>query len=265
MREHAGEEMRDYRAVVRRIEALSRPYVKTRIVGLIHGYPIYAVRLVADDSLPVVYINGGTHGDEPAGVEGTLAFLERHHGEWLEYLQFEVIPCLNPYSYVHNRRDNRQGVDINWAFLRDDVPEILMVREFIHERRFEAVIDLHEDWESPGYYLYEQVRGMPPVGPDITWRVSKVCPLNTDETIENADAKSGVIFPDVDSEVRRKGEGIPVALFEQRYTDHLITSETPTEEPMETRVAAHLAALETVIEAHCPKASGGRAGSWGRP
>ena len=32
-------------------------------------------------------------------------------------------------------------------------------------------MDLHEDWESPGYYLYEQFRDMASIGPEITRRV----------------------------------------------------------------------------------------------
>jgi hypothetical protein len=78
--------------------------------------------------------------------------------------------------------------------------------------------------------------------------------MNT--TIENEAAQNGVIFPNLAVERRRKGEGIPIALFQQKYTDHLITSETPTGEPMARRVQAHLIALETIIEAHCVSLSG---------
>ncbi len=246
--------MRDYGNIVRRVEALLD--ADSRVLGEAGGYPIYGVRLSEDASRPVFFINGGTHGDEPAGVEGALAFLEADQSRWLGQLQFEVIPCLNSYGYVHETRLNGQETDINWAFLRNDVPEIDIIRDFVKDREFEAVVDLHEDWESPGYYLYEQFRGRLSIGREVTRRVSEVCPLNMNTTIENEAAQNGVIFPNLAVERRRKGEGIPIALFQQKYTDHLITSETPTGEPMARRVQAHLIALETIIEAHCVSLSG---------
>ncbi len=246
--------MRDYGDIVRRVEAL--PDADFRVLEEAAGYPIYSVTLSQNASRPVFFINGGTHGDEPAGLEGALAFLEADQSRWLGQLQFEVIPCLNPYGYVYETRNNEQGIDINWAILQEGVPEIEIVRRFIDGRRFEAVMDLHEDWESSGYYLYEQFRGRAPVGPEITRRVSEVCPLDMNTTIENEVAKNGVIFPNLEVEKRRKGEGIPIALFQQRYTDHLITSETPTGEPMACRIKAHLIALETMAEAHCSPAEG---------
>ena len=242
--------MRDYSAIVQRIENCEGKETVLRVLGEVAGYPVHAVRLSQDGTLPVVFINGGTHGDEPAGVEGVLAFLERSPGNWLDHFQFEVIPCLNPHGYVHGSRLNAMQVDINWAFLREDVPEIDLIKTFINGRRFEAVVDLHEDWESPGYYLYELVRNRPPAGSDITRRVAEVCPLNLNTTIEGERAVNGVVFPNMEVEKRRIEGGIPIALFQQAYTNHLITSETPTEAPMDQRVEAHQVALETILGGH---------------
>ncbi len=243
--------MRDYCDFVNRVKRLPKASHEVTVLGEVEGYPVLGIEQSRSASLPTVFVNGGTHGDEPAGVEAALAFLERDQTKWLTYFQFHVIPCLNPYGYVHNTRPNRKGVDINWAFLRDDVEEIGVIRKFVEGRRFEAVIDLHEDWESPGYYLYEQVRGRSPIGREVTRKVSDVCPLNLSTKIENEEAKDGVIFPDLEAEKRRRGEGIPIALFQRRITDHMITSETPTAESTERRVQAHLIAVETIIRAHC--------------
>ena len=241
--------MRNYDDIVRRVNDLNQPYTHRRVLGEIEGYPLFGLTLSADPELPIMLIIGGTHGDEPAGVEAALAFLSQDHRPWLKALRFEVIPCLNPYGYVHNTRHNRQDIDINWAFLEKDVPEIELIRRLIESRRFEVVIDLHEDWESPGYYMYELRRGAPLIGSDLVRRVSAVCPVNTNPCIEGAEARGGVIRPAPDTEIARRGEGIPIALF-QRHTDHLITSETPTAQLMERRVQAHLIALSAVIEAH---------------
>ena len=242
--------MRNYNNIVNRINLLSQPYIHRRVLGQVDGYPILCLTLSTNQGLPTMLINGGTHGDEPAGVEAVLAFLNQDHSPWLNALCFEVIPCFNPYGYVHNTRHNPQGIDINWAFFENDVPEIQILRRLINKRRFEAVMDLHEDWESPGYYMYEVRRGAPLIGPELVRRVSTVCPVNTNSRIETMRAQHGVISfaPDSDIPARLRG-GIPVALFEQ-HTDHLITSETPTEQSMESRVQAHLIALRTMIETH---------------
>ena len=65
--------MRDFGEIIRRIDAL--PDAASRVLGEAAGYPIYSVTFSQDVSRPVFFINGGTHGDEPAGVGGALAFM----------------------------------------------------------------------------------------------------------------------------------------------------------------------------------------------
>ena len=237
-------EQRDYNEVIRRVEALSG--IDVRVLGEVDGLPVLCAS-VGRQAAPVVYINGGTHGDEPAGVEAALAFLERGWQRWTDGLRFDVIPCLCPWGYVHNARLNAQQVDVNWAFLRGDVPEIDILKRFIAGRVFEAVIDLHEDWESEGFYLYEQFRDRDPIGRKMAAQVARVCPLNTNAEIEGEVAVDGVIHPNMDVSRRKLGEGIPIALYQRGYTGHLVTTETPTTQPMPVRVAAHLAAIEAMI------------------
>ena len=242
--------MRDYGDVIKRIELLGSAHKEIRLLGQSGGYALFGVRVSRDPELPTVFVNGGTHGDEPAGVEAALVFLEDGVEKWLDHFQFEVIPCLCPHGYTHDTRLNHQGIDGNWAFLKTDVPEVSIIKRFIEGRSFKAVVDLHEDWESPGYYLYEQFRDMAPLGERVTDRVSAICPLNTAPEIEGENAVNGVIHPSMDIERRRKGEGIPIALFQQAYTDHLVTSETPLTLDLEARVSAHLAALDATLQGH---------------
>ena len=240
--------MRDYDCIVKRVEALDGPDVAIETLGEANGYPTFCVRLSRDASLPTIYINGGTHGDEPAGVEGALAFLEGDWARWSDHVQFCVVPCLNPWGYVHNKRENADGVDINWAWQKEGVPEVQMVKKLIDGKKFVATVDLHEDWESPGFYVYELFRGCS-VGQAITERVADVCPLNTDSVIEGEQAVNGLIHPNLEAQKRRVDDGIPVVLFRYGYTQRLVTTETPTGEVLATRVAAQLAVLDVVIGA----------------
>lgn len=240
--------MRSYEDVVRRVEGLRGGQARHRELARVQGYPVYCVER-GDTGLPTALVTAGTHGDEPAGVEAALAFLEDDPPPWLERLHVQVIPCLNPYGYVHDTRHNAQNVDVNWAYARADVPEVQVMRQFAAGRRFEFALDFHEDWESPGYYLYELRRGAPGIGLEVTRRVSRVCPVNHSTVIDDMPAASGLIAPDFEQEVQRRQSGIPLALFLD-HTDHLLTSESPTMLEMGARVAAHLVTLETVVAAH---------------
>ena len=241
--------MRDYGKIVRRIESLKGEHIFPRVLGKTEGYPIYSVRLSKNKELPTALVMGGTHGNEPAGVQATLTFLEREVEDWLEELNFEVIPCLNPHGYVHDTRHNAQDIDINWAYRRNDVPEVQVMRDFVAARRFEFVLDFHEDWESPGYYLYELRREAALVGPGLMHQIAQICPLNTSPTIEGYPATNGLLSPDPNVEIAQRGAGLPLVMYFE-HTDHLLTSESPTEEEMEIRIATHIATLEAVVAAH---------------
>jgi hypothetical protein len=236
-----------YEELMARIRALSG----ARELGRVGEYPVFAVEQGEDPGRPTALLIGGTHGDEPAGPAAVLAFCRRGAGPWLEAFNFLALPCLNPHGYARNTRHNGQDVDINWAYQRDDVPEIQVVRQLVAGRRFAFAVDFHEDWESPGFYLYELRRNGEPIGPQLMERVSQICPLNTEPVIEGQRARGGVIIPTPQKHEELRGQGIPIVLYDH-HTDHLLTTETPTALPLEQRVRAQLAALEVVVEAHLP-------------
>jgi predicted deacylase len=198
--------MKDYAELVQRFEALQGEDICHRVLSEIEGYPILLVRRSRGEDLPTALIVGGTHGDEPAGVEAVMAFLMRDISAWLQYVNFEILVCLNAYGYVHNTRDNGQDIDINRAWSRDDVPEIQLVKKLVNERRFIFALDFHEDWESPGYYLYELRRGAAPMAKSIVAEVEKVCPLNTDAEIEGMAAAGGIVYSDIAKVEKRRGD-----------------------------------------------------------
>ena len=192
--------MRDYEDIVQRIEALKGDFMRSRVLAEVDGYPLYHISLARDPGRPAILLMGGVHGDEPAGVEAVLRLMQRGLDDWLEAFCFEVLPCFNPYGYVYDKRHNRRDPDLNWVYERDDLAEIRALRKLIDGRRFEGVIDFHEDWESPGYYLYELCRGTMAVGAEVVRRVGAVCPLNTAAVIEGQRAENGLVFPDIEME-----------------------------------------------------------------
>ena len=239
--------MSDYNLVIDRLAALR--HAKMSKVAQIAAYPVFSATINPSATDSSIWVNAGTHGDEPAGVESALTFLEASAAEIPATTRIIVTPCLNPTGYIVDQRENVDGVDINWAFKRDDVPEVTIIKRIIRDQRFSAVIDLHEDWESSGYYLYEQVRNRPSLGNAITDRVREVCPVNDETIIEGEIADRGVIHPSMELPKRKEGEGVPVEVF-LRATDHQITSESPKGRPMADRVNAHLAAIKVFTQAY---------------
>jgi len=241
--------VRDYTQFTERLHAACASRGVSRVAGYVGGRPILHVSIHPDAPGPPALLLAGTHGDEPGGVEAALQFIERGSDAYPR-MRFEMLPCTNPCGYVHATRENGVGIDLNWVYDRDDLPEIRALRDVVAGRRFRFVVDMHEDWESPGYYAYELRRDAPYIGDDLSERVSHVCPINHDPVIEGDPAVAGVIHPEPYAESREsRGYGVPVALYEE-YTDHLLTSESPTPLPLQTRVDAHLTALTAVIEAH---------------
>ncbi len=71
--------------------------------------------LLTHPAKPHMILIGGTHGDEPAGVElakNTLNHLKSLDNESLPW-RWTLIPCLNPDGFSSNDRTNANGVDLN--------------------------------------------------------------------------------------------------------------------------------------------------------
>lgn len=241
--------MREYREFEERLHAACEGRHRLRTVDVVNGRDIYHVTVHVDAPGDSALVLAGTHGDEPAAVEAALQFVERV-AQGFPSLRFDVLPCTNPDGYAHETRENAAGIDLNWVYDRDDLPEIRAIRDTIAGRRFRFAMDLHEDWESAGYYVYELRRDADYIGDAVSELVSRVCPINHDPVIEGDTAVAGVIHPEPYADRRQqRGYGVPVALYEE-YTDHLFTSESPTPLPLQTRVDAHLTALAAVVESH---------------
>ena len=146
----------DFGRLTRRLEALNLADMEMETAGFVGDYPIYCIRLGGDPrGRKRVLLSGGVHGDEPAGPEAVLAFLERNPVDLLRHFTFLILPCVNPFGYVHNRRENREGEDINRSFSEAGVREGEIVRRILKGKRFDLYVDFHEDWEATGFYMYE--------------------------------------------------------------------------------------------------------------
>jgi len=247
--------IRNYYDILARLQSALDGSASRHDLGTIRtpsdGYPL--IRIVLGQGNPYrVLISAGIHGDEPAGVETVCTFLEQGgnllaKGPW----EISVLPCINPFGYEHGTRNNYEGKDLNREFKNSDPPrEVSLVRDGT-PFPFHLTLELHEDVDSPGYYLYQKTATarQEGLGFRIVERVEPHMAINRNEMIEEMEAEGGVIH-----RLKNPGEMDfwPMALYAlAQGTQACLTLESSPRFPMATRVKAHLAAISGALE-HFP-------------
>ncbi len=193
-------------------------------------------------------ITAGIHGDEPAGVETVLHFLEsgryKHYtGQW----EITLVPCINPSGWSLGTRENADGVDLNRKFKELSVPSEVQWVQFLFSEPYHLDLELHEDVDSHGYYLYQKEKPpISPLGVKIIDGVSEIMEINRDSEIEGMPAEEGVLSRLSDPD---EMEWWPMALYAaMKGCQKVFTLETATRFPMELRVSAHLKALDIALK-----------------
>lgn len=192
-----------------------------------------------------IYLSSGIHGDEPAGLLAVRELLRENR--WPENAELRLCPCLNPGGIALNRRENAAGVDLNRDYLKATSPETLAHIAWLEQQpSFDLCLLLHEDWESHGFYLYEQNPDQQPsLAESMVARVAEVCPIDLSEIIEGRPAHNGIIRPGIDPRSRPHW---PEAFYLITQKTRLsYTLEAPSDFPVPVRVAALCAAVNTAV------------------
>ena len=240
---------RDYNHFVNRVHASARSYMEIIDLESIGGYPIYSIALKGRQrACRHVLLTAGLHGDEPAGPEAILRFLERDHSSLLHTFDFFILPCINPYGFVHNTRENATGLDINRSFEEDTTPEAILVKRTLQGRCFDTFVEFHEDWEFDGFYLFELQRSQRSIGPKIIESVKQIGPIYSSSSVDDMPVEYGVVQTDLEMQEIGK-EAMPRYVF-RFHADHCITSETPTRWDIESRISAHLTVLDIALQSY---------------
>ena len=193
-----------------------------------------------------IYLSTGIHGDEPAGPLAALKLIQENR--WPENAEIFLLPCLNPAGFVLNRRENGAGVDLNRDYRNPQTPEVRAHIAWLERQpEFDSYLCLHEDWESHGFYLYEQnPDSRPSLADTIIEAVQKVCPIEPSEKIEGRAARNGIIRPNIQPHERPDW---PEAFYLITNKSRLgYTLEAPSDFPLPTRVNALVAAVNAALE-----------------
>jgi protein MpaA len=191
-----------------------------------------------------VGIFAGMHGDEVAGVLAAVRFLQQlaQTPELARGYEVYVYPLCNPTGFEDGTRHARSGRDLNREFwLGSREPEVQLLEQQIRTLRFDGLISLHADVDSPGLYAFA-------LGALITHDVvepalaaaEKIVPRNRDAKIDNFTARNGLI---------RKGyPGMLCASPEARPRPFEIVFETPQLAELELQVEANVLFLRHALE-----------------
>ncbi len=192
-----------------------------------------------------LYISAGIHGDEPAGPLAALKLIQRNR--WPAGAEIFLLPCLNPAGFTLNQRENADGVDLNRDYRNPKAAETLAHIAWLERQpQFDLYLCLHEDWESHGFYLYEQnPDSKPSLAATMIEAVKTVCPVDGSETIEGRPAQGGVIHPKLDPATRPDW---PEALYLiSRKSRQGYTLEAPSDFPIAMRVNALVTAVAAAM------------------
>ena len=210
-------------------------------------YPVYhlCTRGPSDGGL---YLSAGIHGDEPAGPEALVRWAETHLPTLARAeprLPLFILPCLNPWGLVNNRRSDARGHDLNRAFHRRIAP-VPQLKKLLAGRRFVLGVALHEDYDANGVYLYE-IDDRPPGWGRRLLRAcsSRAMPIETRRRIEDFPFKNGLLSRRIPLEdVTIYPEAL--CLYPQ-HARRFLTFETPSEFSLADRVQAHILLIEECV------------------
>lgn len=197
-----------------------------------------------------IYLSAGIHGDEPAGPLAAVRLLQQDH--WPSNVELWFCPCLNPGGFVLNRRGNAEGKDLNRDYRHPETAEVRAHIAWLERQpRFDLYLCLHEDWESRGFYLYEQnPEAKASLAEIIMSAVQKVCPIDQSETIEDRPAKGGIIRPNLDPRTRPQwAEAFYLIMNKSRQG---YTLEAPSDFPLEVRVNALASGVNAALKLFHP-------------
>ena len=241
----------DIRAVLREIENAAQTQGWTlEFFGEADGTKLLALRRAPLSTLNPqpstrIYISAGIHGDEPAGPLAALRLIQENN--WPENVEIFLLPCLNPAGFSLNRRENAGGKDLNRDYRHLEAAETRAHIAWLERQpQFDLYLCLHEDWESHGFYLYEQNPDRrPALAEKIIAAVLTVCPIDPSETIEGRAAHNGIIRPNIQPHERPDW---PEAFYLITHKSRQgCTLEAPSDFPLPTRVNALVAAVNAVV------------------
>jgi hypothetical protein len=213
------------------------------VIADIEGYKLLGIQ-TAPANKPIFYLSAGIHGDEPAGVWALLEWCETNL-QWLKSSACHILPCINPWGFVRNKRCGPFGNDLNRTFQSNRDPFIAGWKMFIGLTRFRRAVTLHEDFDARGIYAYQLGGKSISTLENALKYCAKVIPLEARTITDGMTIKAGVVKL---SRRPKKILGVPEAryLF-NHHAEQVFIFESPSEFSFYERVKVQKIFLGNVL------------------
>ncbi|MGD2270576.1 MAG: M14 family metallocarboxypeptidase [Desulfobacterales bacterium] len=252
VRKIAGIEKRLEKAV------LAVPFFSMRVIGIVRydifQAPIWVLTIDSDNAQKYgVLISAGVHGNEPAGVESILRFVETLANDPAKYknFKFHILPLVNPWGWSHNNRFNKDGIDINRDFASLKSQEAAMIQQFMQGKKYDLMIDLHEDPSAAGFYLYQYGRPDDGLCRQIITKVKEMgYPVEQNVNMVILNTKDGLIdAPMWGLRYMRLTRQLSITnYYRLNNSKNVFTIETPTTLPMKDRLSMQTNVLDMFLD-----------------
>jgi protein MpaA len=244
----SAQRVHDYRHLIARWRAVARAAgLKLKPFAQAGDYPVYYLDAAAGRP-GGLYLSAGIHGDEPAATEGLLVWAEKHLAALVlgkAPPPLLILPCLNPWGLVNNRRSDAQDRDLNRLFDRTDCSPVRDLKLLLAGRRFDLSLSLHEDYDGRGVYIYEINPRAPDIWPALLRATAAALPVDPRRRIDGRPFQQG-------RALRRANLARfplhPEAIYlHLHHGEHTLTFETPSEFGLAQRVRAHVLLIEECL------------------
>ncbi len=216
-----------------------------------HSYDLFSIqrrkRLV---SRPTVCIVATLHGEEPAGTNACATHLAAILKTANEHrVNIVMIPCANPYGFDRGIRKTPVSEFMNGGYIHPELTkpssEVKRLRTFLKKTGADFYLDLHEDCESHGAYVYAFNDRQ--IAKKLLQAVTRFIPIEKkplmdDPDIMNADISRGIVFEAHDG----SSEDM---MSHERSCRFSAALETPSSYfPISVRARAHAEAIRVLIQ-----------------
>ena len=204
------------------------------------------------DNAPQIYISAGVHGDEPAPPMAILELLRRK--AFPLQANLTLFPLINPTGLMAGTRENRDGIDLNRDYgLNPQSTETKAQLDWIGSRNFGLTLCLHEDFDGQGFYVYAHSRNEnDPDYASIAIEAAKpYTGIDQRTEIDEMPARNGRMLPPMDVMDKNRPD-LPEALrlLFHHEAQVSITTETPSDQPLTSRIEAQCQVVLAVIKTY---------------
>ena len=200
-----------------------------------------------------VLINAGIHGNEPASVAFALQFMEHlaNNPDTYSSVAIDIVPIVKPWGWIHDIRYNRDGIDINRDFSTFHSQEAKAIADFLKDKSYDLVLDLHEDRFAKGFYIYQYGMDDKAMAENVVAAIKHMgYPIEEKVNLLILKAENGIIDAPMWGlwYMRLTGQMSLSNYYRLNHSQQVYTIENPTEFGMQERVRMQWTAVEVLIE-----------------